>query len=331
MKKSKFLLLGSVASMAAIPFVAAKCGGTKKKETKIQQTHRAEVKTNSTPSTSTTVDLSKLDQTIQAQLNKLAKDGVKKRSSCHSKNCWRLKRHKKLKIYQQLNSKIKKLVIAAKEGSKLVSGKYEFSAQSKSDTLMESNKIDLNKLEESVKQELNKLAKNNVLFEDVLDVLKKVQGLKSLRLGDIKTVEFKDNKLIIEANKDSKLVSGKYEFVAQTDSDTSTTKPNGTDQPAKPSKTEQPAKPNMENLGNFIHDPSRYNSVSQKKIKDKIEKMLGTKDFHLNVDYNKNVAKVTTKDKVILYKFTTYSTDTRPANNTDEIGTDIGRLLPKYE
>ncbi|WP_331696636.1 variable surface lipoprotein [Mycoplasmopsis agalactiae] len=29
MKKSKFLLLGSVASMAAIPFVAAKCGGTK--------------------------------------------------------------------------------------------------------------------------------------------------------------------------------------------------------------------------------------------------------------------------------------------------------------
>ncbi|MCE6079206.1 hypothetical protein J7890_03660 [Mycoplasmopsis agalactiae] len=59
---------------------------------------------------------------------------------------------------------------------------------------MESNKIDLNKLEESVKQELNKLAKNNVLFEDVLDVLKKVQGLESLRLGDIKTVEFKDNK-----------------------------------------------------------------------------------------------------------------------------------------
>ncbi|MCE6079207.1 hypothetical protein J7890_03700 [Mycoplasmopsis agalactiae] len=77
---------------------------------------------------------------------------------------------------------------------------------------MESNKIDLNKLEESVKQELNKLAKNNVLFEMCLDVLKKVQGLESLRLGDIKTVEFKDNKLIIEANKDSKLVSGKYEF-----------------------------------------------------------------------------------------------------------------------
>nr|WP_318031212.1 variable surface lipoprotein [Mycoplasmopsis bovis] len=32
MKKSKFLLLGSVASLASIPFVAAKCGETKEKE-----------------------------------------------------------------------------------------------------------------------------------------------------------------------------------------------------------------------------------------------------------------------------------------------------------
>ncbi|WP_331696827.1 variable surface lipoprotein [Mycoplasmopsis agalactiae] len=331
MKKSKFLLLGSVASMAAIPFVAAKCGGTKEEGNKNPADTQGGGQTDSTPSTSTTVDLSKLDQTIQAQLNKLAKDGVKKEEVLVILKTVEGLKDIKAEDLSTVEFKDKKLVIAAKEGSKLVSGKYEFSAQSESDTLMESNKIDLNKLEESVKQELNKLAKNNVLFEDVLDVLKKVQGLESLRLGDIKTVEFKDNKLIIEANKDSKLVSGKYEFVAQTDSDTSTTKPNGTDQPAKPSKTEQPAKPNMENLGNFIHDPSRYNSVSQKKIKDKIEKMLGTKDFHLNVDYNKNVAKVTTKDKVILYKFTTYSTDTRPANNTDEIGTDIGRLLPKYE
>ncbi|WP_233755440.1 variable surface lipoprotein [Mycoplasmopsis agalactiae] len=34
MKKIKVLLLGSVASMAAIPFVAAKCGGTKDEEKK---------------------------------------------------------------------------------------------------------------------------------------------------------------------------------------------------------------------------------------------------------------------------------------------------------
>nr|WP_307926169.1 variable surface lipoprotein [Mycoplasmopsis bovis] len=34
MKKSKFLLLGSVASLASIPFVAAKCGETKEEERK---------------------------------------------------------------------------------------------------------------------------------------------------------------------------------------------------------------------------------------------------------------------------------------------------------
>ncbi|UUM25495.1 variable surface lipoprotein [Mycoplasmopsis agalactiae] len=34
MKKSKFLLLGSVASLASIPFVAAKCGDTKEEEKK---------------------------------------------------------------------------------------------------------------------------------------------------------------------------------------------------------------------------------------------------------------------------------------------------------
>ncbi len=32
MKKSKFLLLGSVASLASIPFVVAKCGETKEEE-----------------------------------------------------------------------------------------------------------------------------------------------------------------------------------------------------------------------------------------------------------------------------------------------------------
>ncbi|WP_331838353.1 variable surface lipoprotein [Mycoplasmopsis agalactiae] len=222
MKKSKFLLLGSLFSLAAIPFVAAKCGGTKEEGNKNPADTQGGGQTNSTPSTSTTVDLSKLDQTIQAQLNKLAKDGVKKKKVLVILKTVEGLKDIKAEDLSTVEFKDKKLVIAAKEGSKLVSGKYEFSAQSNSDTLMELNKIDLNKLEKSVKQELNKLAKKDVLSEDVLDVLKKVQGLESLRLGDIKTVEFKDNKLIIEANKDLKLVSGKYEFVAQTDSTPST-------------------------------------------------------------------------------------------------------------
>nr|WP_307927640.1 variable surface lipoprotein [Mycoplasmopsis bovis] len=51
MKKSKFLLLGSVASLASIPFVAAKCGETKEEKkpeapTKIQvaKIHLAKIK-----------------------------------------------------------------------------------------------------------------------------------------------------------------------------------------------------------------------------------------------------------------------------------------------
>nr|WP_307937768.1 variable surface lipoprotein [Mycoplasmopsis bovis] len=42
MKKSKFLLLGSVASLASIPFVAAKCGETKKKKKKNQRKKQGE-------------------------------------------------------------------------------------------------------------------------------------------------------------------------------------------------------------------------------------------------------------------------------------------------
>ncbi len=44
MKKSKFLLLGSVASLASIPFVAAKCGETKEEEKKKPKTKNQEKK-----------------------------------------------------------------------------------------------------------------------------------------------------------------------------------------------------------------------------------------------------------------------------------------------
>nr|WP_307920076.1 variable surface lipoprotein [Mycoplasmopsis bovis] len=47
MKKSKFLLLGSVASLASIPFVAAKCGETKEEEKKKPEAtkNQVEIKT----------------------------------------------------------------------------------------------------------------------------------------------------------------------------------------------------------------------------------------------------------------------------------------------
>nr|WP_318029368.1 variable surface lipoprotein [Mycoplasmopsis bovis] len=43
MKKSKFLLLGSVASLASIPFVAAKCGETKE-EKKPEAAYKIQIK-----------------------------------------------------------------------------------------------------------------------------------------------------------------------------------------------------------------------------------------------------------------------------------------------
>nr|WP_307906786.1 variable surface lipoprotein [Mycoplasmopsis bovis] len=45
MKKSKFLLLGSVASLASIPFVAAKCGETKEEKKPEPDKNQAEIKT----------------------------------------------------------------------------------------------------------------------------------------------------------------------------------------------------------------------------------------------------------------------------------------------
>ncbi|MCE6090606.1 hypothetical protein J7894_00605 [Mycoplasmopsis agalactiae] len=59
--------------------------------------------------------------------------------------------------------------------------------------------------------------------------------------------------------------------------------------------------------------------------------MLGTHEFQLNVNYETNVATVIKKDRsVVLYKFTGYNHNTRPANNTDAIGTGIGELKPYY-
>nr|WP_307939535.1 variable surface lipoprotein [Mycoplasmopsis bovis] len=46
MKKSKFLLLGSVASLASIPFVAAKCGETKEEKEKPEADQKPKLERN---------------------------------------------------------------------------------------------------------------------------------------------------------------------------------------------------------------------------------------------------------------------------------------------
>ncbi|WP_280124805.1 hypothetical protein [Mycoplasmopsis bovis] len=81
-------------------------------------------------------------------------------------------------------------------------------------TPAKSTKIDLSKLESNIKNELSKLAKDGVSPEEVLDVLKNVKGLEKLTLLHFSTVEFKGNKLTVEAVEDSNLITGKYEFTA---------------------------------------------------------------------------------------------------------------------
>ncbi|MCE6061538.1 variable surface lipoprotein [Mycoplasmopsis agalactiae] len=76
-------------------------------------------------------------------------------------------------------------------------------------------KVELGKLGEKTKEELNKLAKDGVIKAQVVTVLKTEKGLENLTESDLAKVEFKDNKLTIEANKESKLVSGTYEYSAQ--------------------------------------------------------------------------------------------------------------------
>ncbi|MCE6056743.1 variable surface lipoprotein [Mycoplasmopsis agalactiae] len=143
MKKSKFLLLGSVASLASIPFVAAKCGENKEEEKK-------------------------------PEVDKKPGEGKE-------------------------------------PGQNTDQGKNP-----ETDTTpAKSTKIDLNKLEKNIQNELEKLAKNDVSPESVLDILKKVRGLEKLTLGDFSTVEFKDEKLTVKAHKDSKLITGEYEFKVQ--------------------------------------------------------------------------------------------------------------------
>ncbi len=79
----------------------------------------------------------------------------------------------------------------------------------------ENAKVDLGKLSDKVKEELNKLAKEKVTKEEVVAVLKTEKGLEQITAEDLAKVEFKDSKLTIVANKDSKLVSGTYVFDAQ--------------------------------------------------------------------------------------------------------------------
>ncbi|UUM25493.1 variable surface lipoprotein [Mycoplasmopsis agalactiae] len=312
MKKSKFLLLGSLSSLATIPFVAAKCGDTKEEEKKPAEMPGGG-QTDSTPSTSTTVNLGNLKKDVQEKINKLAKDGVKKEEVLAV-----LKTVEGLKDLTEedlktVEFKNKKLVIEAKEGSKLVSGKYEFAAQTDSNSST-STTVNLGNLKKDAQEKINKLAKDGVKKEEVLAVLKTVEGLKDLTEEDLKTVESKNKKLVIEAKEGSKLVSGKYEFAAQTDSNSSTS--------------------TTVNLGNLKKDvQEKINKLAKDGVKKEevlavLKTVEGLKDLTeedlKTVEFKNKKLVIEAKEGSKLvsgkYEFTTE----RMANNTDASGAEIG-------
>ena len=237
MKKSKFLLLGSVASMAAIPFVAAKCGGTKEENKKPAEMpggteqpgkpgdtdQPAQPNPGTTPSTP-----AKPGKTPERMAQDTDVSGADISGSIKTPDTTATKTKLSDALKTIANNNLGKVQVSKENkdkkdkedktgGSTSTDNKDPKSPGESESVPMESSKIDLKKLEESVKQELNMLAKKDVLSEDVLDVLKKAKGLESLRLGDLSKVEFneKDKKLTIESHKDSKLVTGKYEFTLE--------------------------------------------------------------------------------------------------------------------
>nr|WP_307917731.1 variable surface lipoprotein [Mycoplasmopsis bovis] len=78
MKKSKFLLLGSVASLASIPFVAAKCGETKEEK----KPEADKPKLSETLKSITGNDLGKVQVAEQDKSNKEKIEDSYQRSYC---------------------------------------------------------------------------------------------------------------------------------------------------------------------------------------------------------------------------------------------------------
>ncbi len=166
MKKSKFLLLGSVASLASIPFVAAKCGETKEEEKKKPEEEKKpepdknpggdknpgenktpgentdqgknpgqntdqgkNPETDTTPANSTKIDLSKLESNIQDELSKLAKNDVSPEKVLNVLK--KVKGLEKLTLlhFSTVEFKDNKLTVKAIEDSNLITGKYEFTTK----------------------------------------------------------------------------------------------------------------------------------------------------------------------------------------------------------
>ncbi len=200
MKKSKFLLLGSVASLASIPFVAAKCGETKEEKKPEEGKNPGQ---NTEPGKNPGGDKNPGENTDQDK-----NPGGDKNPGTDKKP-----EEEKKPEGDKAPEADKKPEGEKKPEADKPAEKPGGDKNPETDTThAKSTKIDLSKLESNIQNELSKLAKDGVSPEEVLNVLKEVKGLEKLTLLHFDTVEFKGNKLTVKAIEDSNLITGKYEF-----------------------------------------------------------------------------------------------------------------------
>ncbi|UUM25489.1 variable surface lipoprotein [Mycoplasmopsis agalactiae] len=199
MKKSKFLLLGSVSSLAAIPFVAAKCGETKSEEEKKPEVDKkpGEDKNpgdenanpgknpggnnNSVPNnpdSTTKTDISKLKENEKAELSKtLSKEFTENPSKDNIANALKkyFKDIKPENILVRGSEKTLK-ISATGSNSNPYSGTLELMKRDSSSSVTTA-KTDISKLKENEKAELSKtLSKEfteNPSKDNIANALKK--------------------------------------------------------------------------------------------------------------------------------------------------------------
>ncbi len=154
MKKSKFLLLGSVASLASIPFVAAKCGETKE-EKKLEAD---KLKLSETLKSITGNDLGKVQVAEQDKSNKEKIEAAIKEAIVAKVPTLK---DKELKLNADLSKK--SVTVSAKDFEGEVTLKFEIEAKSDED------KIKKEKMEkEKAVAERNKLNDSITVREELL-------------------------------------------------------------------------------------------------------------------------------------------------------------------
>ncbi|WP_257536376.1 variable surface lipoprotein [Mycoplasmopsis bovis] len=200
MKKSKFLLLGSVASLASIPFVAAKCGETKEEEKKKPEGEKKpeadKPKLSETLKSITGNDLGKVQVAEQDKSNKEKIEVAIKEAIVTKVPTLK---DKELKLNADLSKK--SVTVSAKDFEGEVTLKFEIEAKSS---------ISKPKLSETLKSITgNDLGKVQVAEQDKSNKEKIEVAIKEAIVTKVPTLKDKELKLNADLSKKSVTVSAK--------------------------------------------------------------------------------------------------------------------------